>query len=46
MNMAGILDRKRSGVLVETDSSRNKINPAKDESVNAARAPNWSANLG
>lgn len=45
MNTAGSLERKRRGMLVEMDVSRKKALPDAQERINAARAPNWSANL-
>lgn len=45
MNTAGSLERKRSGMLVEMDTSRKKALPDAQERTKAARVPNLSANL-
>lgn len=46
MNTDGSLERKRRGMLVEMDMSKKKALPDAQERIKAARAPNWSANLG
>lgn len=45
MKMHGILERKSSGTLVDSDRRRKYKHPATNERVKAALAPNWSANL-